>query len=134
MIVADVNLVAHLLIDGELTSTCREIFLHDEDWIAPSHWRAEFVNVLATHVRVGIFSLEQAMEKLASADELMQTYQGALDDRGVIELSVRSRNATYDCCYVWLARKLGVDLVTADKAVLREFPDVAVSIVNFPRS
>ena len=54
-----------------------------------------------------------------------------LDDREVIELSVQSRVATYDCGFVWLARRLGLRVVTQDGGMLANFMDVAVSIKDF---
>lgn len=36
--------------------------------------------------------------------------------------------SAYDCEYVALAKQLSVKLVTEDKKILREFPDVARSL------
>ncbi len=36
--------------------------------------------------------------------------------------------SAYDCEFVALARQLSVKLVTEDKKILAEFPDVAVSL------
>jgi predicted nucleic acid-binding protein len=48
-----------------------------------------------------------------------------------VRLSVETKIATYDCEFVVLARRLKLRLVTKDKALLRAFPDVAVSIEDF---
>ncbi len=37
----------------------------------------------------------------------------------------------YDCEFVALARDLNVPLVTSDKQVLTQFPDVATSLATF---
>jgi predicted nucleic acid-binding protein len=131
LIVADVNLIAYLLIDGPSTSAARDALRRDDAWIAPPLWRSEFVNVFATNVRENQFSIDQAMAKLAAADMLVQTSRTSIADRDVIEVSVTSRIATYDCSYVWLARRLGLKLITGDKAILRLFADIAVSIEVF---
>ena len=131
MIVADVNLVAYLLIDGPHTPFARGALNRDPAWIAPAHWRAEFVNVLATNVRGRVFTIEQAMRKLETADLLVTSSPQILEDREVIELSVQSRVATYDCGFVWLARRMGLRVVTQDGGILTNFRDVAVSIKDF---
>jgi hypothetical protein len=73
VIVADVNVVAYLLIDGRFTTAARNSLKRDDHWIAPPQWRAEFVNVLATNVGQRMFSVDQAIEKLNAADLLVQT-------------------------------------------------------------
>jgi predicted nucleic acid-binding protein len=49
----------------------------------------------------------------------------------VLDLSVASRFATFDCYYVVLARKLNTRLVTADRKMIRQFPGEAISIEDF---
>jgi len=57
--------------------------------------------------------------------------EGGVDSRAVLELAVRSKCSTYDCEYVTLAMALGISLITTDRAVLRAFPDVALSPAQF---
>jgi predicted nucleic acid-binding protein len=95
-------------------------------------WSDEFLNVLATNIRTGKLDRPVATEvwELAHAivAEPPPVEVGAID---VMDLSVQSGVATYDCSYVQLARVLGVRLVTNDKQVLSRFADVAVSIRDF---
>ena len=44
MIVADTNLLIHLLVDGPNTRTAMEVREKDPDWRAPFLWRSEFRN------------------------------------------------------------------------------------------
>jgi predicted nucleic acid-binding protein len=46
-------------------------------------------------------------------------------------LAAGSTCSAYDCEFVALAQELGTVLVTMDKQILRDFPDVAVSIDTF---
>jgi predicted nucleic acid-binding protein len=131
VIVADDNLVLYLLIEGPFTAAARGALARDDAWVAPASWRGEFVNVLATNVRQGMFSLDDALAKLSAADALVKTERREISDRDVLELSVRTRIATYDCVYVQLARVLGLKLVTEDGKVLERFRDVAVRISDF---
>ena len=43
----------------------------------------------------------------------------AVEDRGVVELAERKRLTFYDASYLWLARELGVDLITLDTRLHR---------------
>jgi predicted nucleic acid-binding protein len=49
----------------------------------------------------------------------------------VLTLTDSSTCSAYDCEFVALAKQLSVKLVTQDKKILREFPDVAVSLDDF---
>jgi predicted nucleic acid-binding protein len=131
MIVADCNLIAYLLIPGDFTAAAEQALQRDDQWVAPPVWRAEFINVLATCVRSGLFDIDAALRKLAAADAWIAPVPESFDERELIQLSVQSRVAIYDCIYVLLARKLGCTLVTNDKEVLRKFPDVAIGIQAF---
>ncbi|MGZ5446412.1 MAG: hypothetical protein ACXWLY_31220 [Thermoanaerobaculia bacterium] len=51
MIVADTNLVAYLLIEGDKTAAARAVWKKDSRWMLPTLWRSEFLNVLTTAVR-----------------------------------------------------------------------------------
>ncbi|MDJ0588832.1 MAG: hypothetical protein QNJ72_02395 [Pleurocapsa sp. MO_226.B13] len=42
-----------------------------------------------------------------------------------------SKCSAYDCEYVALARQLEIDLVTADRKILAEFPSTAISLSSF---
>ena len=57
----------------------------------------------------------------------------AADSVRVMELVESSACSAYDCEYVDIALRLEVPLVTADRRILREFPDVAVSLETFAR-
>ena len=49
----------------------------------------------------------------------------------VLALVEKSNCSSYDCEFVALAQHLNIKLVTQDKKVLREFPSVAITVVNF---
>jgi len=52
----------------------------------------------------------------------------------VLDIAGKSRLSAYDCEFVALASVLSVPLVTADKGVLRTFPDRALTMEAFARS
>jgi predicted nucleic acid-binding protein len=130
MIVADTNLVSYLLIPGEFTELVKEVLKRDKAWVAPPLWYHELLNVVATSVRANHISLADGELILSEAPIYVRSYDhGRPGD--VLRLSVDTKIATYDCEFVVLARRLTVRLVTKDKALLRAFPDVAVSIEDF---
>lgn len=49
----------------------------------------------------------------------------------VLSLTDKSTCSAYDCEFVALARQLSVMLVTEDKKILAEFPDVAVTLDQY---
>ena len=130
MIVADANLVAYLLIRGPFMPIAKKILARDRDWVAPSIWRHELLNVVATSVRAGTLDEVVAQDVLSKTERVVrnQEYGSPID---AIRLSVRTRVGTYDCEFIVLAQRLYIPLVTADKALLKAFPETAISIEQF---
>lgn len=129
MIVADNNLIAYLLIEGPFTVGAQKVSDLDQDWFVPQIWHHEFINVLATSARAKLLPHDIALELIQHSRSFVT--ERPVDLAEVVELSIQSRFATYDCYYVVLARKLRVPLVTADKKLLANFNNVAVSIEDF---
>ncbi len=130
MIVAAVNLLVYLLIDGDFTKSAERVFARDRRWIAPRYHRAELLNVLATNVREGVIP-EEMFEKLWRKAFRLVATPTEVEPIETLRLAVASRISTYDCEYVALARLRRLKLVTNDKKVLEVFSDVAVSIDDF---
>jgi predicted nucleic acid-binding protein len=129
MIVADTILIVYFLLNGPHTSRSAKVFDRDSRWIAPSIWYIELLNVLATSVRESVIDLPKAQEVYVHAPAFVKDAEvSALE---VLDLSVASRFATFDCYYVVLARKLNTRLVTADRKMIRQFPGEAISIEDF---
>jgi predicted nucleic acid-binding protein len=51
----------------------------------------------------------------------------------VLQLVSRSNCSAHDCEFVALAHANGVRLLTVDRQILHEFPEVAISLDNFVR-
>lgn len=126
MIVADTNLVAYLLLEGENTATAEQVLEKDSHWIAPFLWRSEFRNVLAIYVRQDLLSLEEALEIQEVGEVLLGGREYSLVSEDVLRTAQRSGCAAYDCEFVVLAEKNEIPLVTSDRRVLDTFPGVAV--------
>ena len=133
MIVVDANVVVYLALDTPQTQTARQIRDADSDWHVPSFWRSEFLDAMSAYMRSGELTLQGALDAMEFAERKLADKEHKVDSVRVMELVANSACSAYDCEYVALALQLGVPLVTADRRILREFPDVAVSPDAFAR-
>jgi predicted nucleic acid-binding protein len=131
VIVADVNLVACLILGGPQQALAERVLERDPVWAAPLLWRSEFLNVLAAFMRLRDLSGLDALQAHGLAEELLAGHEFAVPGERVLQLIEVSTCSAYDCEYVALAEELGVPLVTADRQVLRAFPDRAISPKDF---
>jgi predicted nucleic acid-binding protein len=131
MIVADVNLVAYLLISGEHTEEACAVLHRDAEWAFPYLWRSEFRNVLAMHIQHRNMSLNDAALLWDSAASLARNHEYAVDSQVVLELVARKPLTAYDAEYVALARHLKVPLVTFDQKLQSAASGTALSAQEF---
>jgi predicted nucleic acid-binding protein len=128
MIVVDVNVLAYLYLPGPFTTAVEKLLLQDAHWAAPRLWRSEFRNILAIYMRKNLLTLEQANDMFKNAEDLLSTNEYEVSNLQVLQLAKDSGCTAYDCEYVALARHLRIPLFTADKALLKVFPDVATPL------
>lgn len=133
MIVVDTNVVAYYMLDTPQSRVAQQVWDADSDWHVPYLWRSEFRNTVAQYMRSGRLTLRRALNAIEFAEEMLSGKEYAANSVRVMELVESSACSAYDCEYVALALRLEVPLVTADRRVLREFPDVAVSLETFAR-
>lgn len=131
MIVADTNLIAYLYIEGDRTTQAEQILHKDPEWAAPLLWRSEFRNVLALYLRQAVFSLAEANGIMQTAESLLRGREYEVSSQRVLDLVVSSQCSAYDCEFVVLAQDLGISLVTADRRILADFPNTAISLDLF---
>lgn len=126
MIVVDVNVVAYLYLPGPFSAAAENLLLSNSEWASPRLWRSEFRNILATYMRKNLLSLEQANTIFTSANDLLSNNEYEVSTLQVLQLAHDSGCSAYDCEYVALAHHLKLPIFTADKALLKAFPEVAV--------
>ncbi len=131
MIVADTNLVAYLLIEGERTEAARSVWERDPHWRLPPLWRSELLNLLATAVAAGKRSESQAFTAWQHASDLFRRSEVEPRAEDVLRVALRRRISAYDAHFVVVAEQLGCPLVTADRELLAACQDVAVSPERF---
>jgi predicted nucleic acid-binding protein len=130
MIVADTNLIVYLFITGDKTELAQQVLAKDPYWIVPPLWQSEFRNVLAGYLRRDM-SLKQAKQVMQKALEILENHQVVPSDERVLDLISESNCTAYDCEFVALSQQLSIQLVTADKRLLNQFPSFAISLEKF---
>lgn len=128
MIVVDSNILAYLYLPGERTADAEALLEQDAEWAAPVLWRSEFRNILAGYTRRKTLTFEQACSLQNEAEDLLSGLEFEVDSRAVLELVRDSDCSAYDCEFIALAIKLDTKLVTADKKLLRAFPNRTMAL------
>lgn len=128
MIVVDSNVVAYLYLPGEYTSKAEALFERDPDWAAPVLWRSEFRNILAGCLRRGLLAMDQAIALQREAEDLLAGREFEVDSAAVLALVRDSDCSAYDCEFIALASQLDTRVVTADKKLLKAFPNRALNL------
>ncbi len=131
MIVADTNIISYLFLPTVYSERASQLYKIEPEWAAPSLWRSEFRNVLVLYLRQKIVTLAEALVLQDEAEALMTDQEFTVTSLQVLTLTDSSTCSAYDCEFVALAKQLSVKLVTQDKKILREFPEVAVSLDDF---
>jgi predicted nucleic acid-binding protein len=130
VIVVDTNVIAYLWLPGADTPRAERLLRADPEWCVPLLWRSEFRSVLTGNVRRRNMSLDAALRTASDVERQFSGREYAVPADRVLRAAVDSGCSSYDCEFVVLATLLGVPLVTADRQVLKAFPDVAVSLTD----
>jgi predicted nucleic acid-binding protein len=130
MIVADTNLILYLFVTGDQTTLAQRILDKDPQWIVPPLWQSEFRNILAAYIRRGM-TLTEVRRIMHDALATLEKRQVVPSYESVLDVIADRECTAYDCEFVALARQLNVRLVTADKQLLRQFPEDAISLEEF---
>jgi predicted nucleic acid-binding protein len=128
MIVVDTNLLAYAVLPGERTAAALALVARDPAWVAPGLWRRELRNVLATLMRVRKLPLRAALAAFAAAEELVADAAIEPSTEECLRLAARGRISAWEAEFVFVAGALGLPLVTADKRLVRAFPDRVVPL------
>lgn len=133
MIVIDTNIIAYAMIEGERTLLAHQTLQRGLEWRVPELWRHEFLNVLATYVLSGGASKEEGLRIWKQALGVFLPSESPVDMATGLKIAVDFKISAYDAQFVCLAKLLGVNLVTEDKLLLKNFPDFAVTMQSFCR-
>ena len=128
MIVVDTNVVAYAVLPGARTASALALAERDPDWLAPSLWRCELRNVLATLMRTRGLTLPQAVATFAAAEDLVTDAAREATAEQCLRTAALGGVSAYDAEFVCVAQALGVPLVSADRRLVRAFPGRVVPL------
>ena len=131
MIIVDTNVLVYLFVQSTQTHSAMTVRMKDPNWHASLLWRSEFRNAMARHMRAGTFTFDQALSTLRQVENMMDGKDHEVNSADVMRLVSESDCSVYDCEFVALAQQLDVSLVTSDRRILHEFPNVAVTPAEF---
>ena len=127
MIVVDSNIIGYLHLPSTWSEQVKQLLREDPHWTAPRLWRSELRNALAIYIRKRLLTLEAAQQVMGEALRLMAGREYEVVSAQVLSLAASSSCSAYDLRVCRLVQDRGVALVTVDKEVLEQFPQVAVS-------
>ncbi|HNN85948.1 MAG: type II toxin-antitoxin system VapC family toxin [Pseudomonadales bacterium] len=130
MIVVDTNILAYLYLPTAFSEQAECLLLQQPRWIAPVLWRSEFRNVLALYLRKGILTLEQAYGIQTEAETLLAGSEYDVPSLDILRLIETSECSAYDCEFAALAKKNNTVLVTEDKKIRKQFPEITLSLAE----
>ncbi len=131
MIVVDTNIISYLYITSERSQQAEQLLSLDPRWTAPVLWRSEFRSVLSQYLRKKILGYEEVLLILQQAENLLTGNEYEISSAHIMQLVNTSQRSAYECEFVALAQYLDIPLVTADKKLLNEFPDLAKSLDSY---
>lgn len=131
MIVVDTNVIAGMWVPNNKEEIVYKVLKKDSDWIAPLLWRSEFRNVLSIYLRKKILEISVVLQAIEEAEQLMRANEFEINSVQVMSCVADSSCSAYDCEFVVLADDLNIQLVTFDKKIIQEFPEIAIAPKNF---
>jgi predicted nucleic acid-binding protein len=131
VIVVDTNILAYLLIKGDQTEKARRLLDRDRDWIAPSFWRIEFLNVLINYAHYQSLAFKEAKPIWEASFRLTHLREEAVEAGHALDLAMKHKITGYDALFVALAQNLKTVCVTQDKALRKAVPHLTASLDEF---
>jgi len=131
VIVVDSNVIAYCWVNGPLTELAQRVRVKDPDWHVPILWRSEMRSMLTGYLRDSSLTAQQVARIMDAAENTLKGSEHLVPSAPVFEIVGKSRLSAYDCEFVALASVLAVPLVTADRAVLKAWPQQALTMEAF---
>lgn len=131
MIVVDANVIAGLWVPNDMEELAYKVLKTDSDWVAPLLWCSELRSVMGVYLRNDILELPAILQAMREAEQFMNDREYKVNSTQVLLRMNQSTCSSYDCEFVALAGDLGARLVTFDRQICKEFPDIAIHPEDF---
>jgi predicted nucleic acid-binding protein len=125
VIVVVTNVIAYLVLKGDQSEVCSNLYEYDPDWTAPRLWRDELANVLATYERQNLLARQDALLAFQDAEAAINGNEFDISIDKILSVSARTGCTGYDAQYIALAEDLGLKLYTFDKRILQKAEELA---------
>ncbi|SLM32028.1 Predicted nucleic acid-binding protein,contains PIN domain [Desulfamplus magnetovallimortis] len=131
MIVVDTNIISYLYLPTKYSNLAEQLLKQEPQWAAPVLWKSEFRNVLSGYLRKELYEFDSIIAILQEAEDLMSNQEYQISSLQVMNLVSKSDCSAYDCEFVALAEHLKIKLVTQDKKILQNFPQISHSLESY---
>lgn len=128
MQVIDCNVAVALYFDSVHSHAARQLLRRDPDWHSEPMLVIEFVNVMATLMRVRRAPWAVATAHLNAVKALMKHSLHTAADEDTLHAAHHFGISGYDARYIVVARALGTRLVTEDRRLRAAAPDLTCSL------
>jgi predicted nucleic acid-binding protein len=115
VIVVDTNVITYLILQREKTDQAQSLYRKDSDWVMPTLWRHEYLNVLANYVRHGGVEYGDVEKAWNQAISCFGDKERHVDMLIALRLACVHNISAYDAQYIALAENLGVTCITEDQ-------------------
>ena len=129
MVVVDTNILAPLLIEGDLTKDAQALYARDPDWRSEGFVLIEFSNLLATQIRSGRLAAGAAPPLLADAERVL-TGLVQVPHARALQLAAAHGVSAYDARFLAAAQTLAGKLVTDDARLRAAAPALTRSLAH----
>ena len=132
-VVIDASVAAPFLIADEAGDRSDDLMvvLTDGYAVVPQHWRLEVANLGRKAVRQKRISKEELQEGIALFATFPIRVDGLTDELAwsrILDIASENDLTSYDAAYLELAKRRGLALATADRALRRAAPREGVSL------
>ena len=131
--VVDTMVFAYALIGAsEFRDESLAVLHAPEDVLVPDSFRAEFANVLWQYIRQRQPTIQQCLEVMRDADQIVdkEIAAASLWERA-LQLAVEADHPAYDALFTALAERETTRVVTYDERLRQSFPDLTISPAEF---
>jgi predicted nucleic acid-binding protein len=130
MIVVDTNIIVYALFPSLYAQDVTELHNKQSHWYIPVLWRSEFTNVVSLYLRKKAIDVQKAHLMIEAAHTFIQS-EYEISQKAVLNFTQRSTCTSYDCEFICLADALKTRLITYNKKILNEFPEIAMKPMDY---